>query len=61
MSPVAGTRLGASTTWRADSSHLGLGHHPATVVVVADRLAQDLDRWSPFEPPRLAARLFPAG
>ncbi len=43
-----------------DSSHLGLGHHPATVVVVADRLTQDLDSWVPFTPPRLASRLFPA-
>ena len=42
-----------------DSSHLGLGHHPATVVVVADRLTQNLDAWQPFEPPRLASRLFP--
>ena len=43
-----------------DSSHLGLGHHPGAVVVVADRLAQDLNDWQPFEPPRLAARLFPS-
>lgn len=43
-----------------DSSHLGLGHHPAAVVVVADRLAQDPDAWEPFRPPRLARRLFPA-
>ena len=43
------------------SSHLGLGHHPATVVVVADRLTQDLDNWVAFTPPRLASRLFPTG
>lgn len=43
-----------------DSSHFGLGHHPAAVVVVADRLAQDLTDWRPFAPPRVAARLFPS-
>lgn len=42
-----------------DSSHIGLGHHPAAVVVVADRLAQDLADWQPFSPPRYARRLFP--
>lgn len=42
-----------------DAAHLGLGHHPATVVVVADRLSQDLQAWAPFTPPRLAKRLFP--
>lgn len=44
-----------------DSSHFGLGHHPAAVVVVADRLTQNLDEWEPFAPPRLASRLFPTG
>jgi pimeloyl-ACP methyl ester carboxylesterase len=32
-------------------SHLGLGHNPAVVVVVADRLAQQLGEWRPFEAP----------
>jgi pimeloyl-ACP methyl ester carboxylesterase len=32
-------------------SHLGLGHHPAVVWAVADRLAQPEGAWSPFRPP----------
>ncbi|MEA5558035.1 esterase/lipase family protein [Nodularia spumigena] len=44
-----------------DSSHFGLGHNPATMVVLADRLAQDIDFWRPFDPPRPLRRLFPAG
>ena len=30
-------------------SHLGLGHNPAVVVVVADRLAQPRRSWHRFE------------
>jgi pimeloyl-ACP methyl ester carboxylesterase len=30
-------------------SHLGLGHNPAVLVVVADRLAQTEGYWQPFE------------
>jgi pimeloyl-ACP methyl ester carboxylesterase len=43
-------------------SHLGLGHNPAALWVVADRLAQPVGRWRPFRPPALpgAAALFPA-
>jgi pimeloyl-ACP methyl ester carboxylesterase len=40
-------------------SHIGLGHNPAVVVVVADRLAQPEGRWAPFRPPRGLSRLFP--
>lgn len=32
-------------------SHLGLGHNPAALWVVADRLAQPLGGWRPFRPP----------
>ena len=31
-----------------DSSHLGLGAHPATLYAVADRLAQPEGQWEPF-------------
>jgi pimeloyl-ACP methyl ester carboxylesterase len=41
-------------------SHLGLGHNPAVAVVVADRLAQDPERWQPFQAPRWARRWLPA-
>jgi pimeloyl-ACP methyl ester carboxylesterase len=42
-------------------SHLGLGHNPAALWVVADRLAQPAGGWRPFRPPALpgAAALFP--
>ena len=37
-------------------SHLGLGHNPAVVVVVADRLAQRSGHWQPFAAPVWASR-----
>lgn len=40
-------------------SHLGLGHNPAVLVVVADRLAQPAGTWRPFTPPRWARRWIP--
>ena len=39
-------------------SHLGFGFDPATVWVVADRLAQREDRWEPFEAPPALRRLY---
>lgn len=44
---------------RVYSSHLGLGHNPAALWVVADRLAQAPGVWRPFRAPALARRLFP--
>jgi thioesterase domain-containing protein len=41
------------------SSHIGYGHHPATVWAIADRLAQPLDAWAPFRPPAVLRPLFP--
>jgi pimeloyl-ACP methyl ester carboxylesterase len=41
-------------------SHSGLGHNPAALWVIADRLAQPEGSWKPFVPPRGARRLFPA-
>ncbi|MBA2625912.1 MAG: alpha/beta hydrolase, partial [Acidimicrobiia bacterium] len=40
-------------------SHIGLGHNPAVLVVVADRLAQPEGRWAPFSPPTGLSALFP--
>jgi pimeloyl-ACP methyl ester carboxylesterase len=37
-------------------SHLGLGHNPAVIVVVADRLAQRTGRWQPFTAPKWAGQ-----
>ena len=44
------------------SSHLGLGHDPATLWVVADRLAQPRNEWRPFQRPTRfgLGALFPA-
>jgi pimeloyl-ACP methyl ester carboxylesterase len=41
------------------SSHLGLGHHPAVIWAVADRLAQPPDGWRPFRAPVLLRHAFP--
>jgi len=41
-------------------SHCGLGHHPAVLHLVADRLAQPPGRWKPFEPRGLWRPWFPA-
>jgi len=41
-------------------SHLGLGHNPSVLYVVADRLAQPVGRWAPFEPPAALRRLYPS-
>jgi pimeloyl-ACP methyl ester carboxylesterase len=37
-------------------SHLGLGHNPAVIVAVADRLAQRAGDWRPFNVPTWAGR-----
>jgi pimeloyl-ACP methyl ester carboxylesterase len=41
------------------SSHAGLLHHPAVVVVILDRLAQPAGHWAPFRPPLMLRGLFP--
>ena len=40
------------------ASHLGFGHNPTALWVIADRLAQDPDDWRPFTPPRHLRALF---
>ena len=40
-------------------SHCGLGFNPSVAVVVADRLAQDVDDWKRFRPPLWAMAAFP--
>lgn len=59
------TRLDGVIDWRAclddprpnaesieirGASHFGMGHNPGAMVVIADRLAQTLDAWAPYEP-----------
>jgi pimeloyl-ACP methyl ester carboxylesterase len=41
------------------ASHLGLGHHPAALYAVADRLAQPQGTWRPFQAPRFLRPAFP--
>ena len=40
-------------------SHLGLGHNPPVLVVVADRLALPMGQWRPYRPPDWARRWLP--
>jgi pimeloyl-ACP methyl ester carboxylesterase len=42
-------------------SHCGLGHNPAALFVIADRLAQRQREWEPFRAPRRLRGLYPAG
>ena len=41
------------------ASHLGMGHDPAVLWLVADRLAQTREGWRPFEPPARLRLLYP--
>jgi pimeloyl-ACP methyl ester carboxylesterase len=41
------------------ASHLGLGHHPAAIYAIADRLAQPEGTWEPFKAPRFLRPAFP--
>ena len=40
-------------------SHCGLGHNPAALWVVADRLARAPGEWAPFAPPAFLRHLYP--
>lgn len=40
-------------------SHCGLGHNPAVVLAIGDRLAQPEGSFHPFRPPRGASALYP--
>ena len=40
-------------------SHCGLGHNPAVILAIADRLAQPEGSFRRFRPPRAAAALYP--
>ena len=41
------------------SSHAGLLHHPAVLLVILDRLAQRSGQWAPFVPPPVLRGLYP--
>lgn len=42
-----------------EGSHCGLGHHPAAVYAIADRLAQAEGKWKPFDRSGWRALIFP--
>lgn len=42
-----------------ESSHCGMGHHPAVVYAVADRLAQAEGEWQPFDRSGWRSLVFP--
>ena len=48
-----------SESIEVESSHCGLGHHPAAVYAVADRLAQPEGEWSPFDRSGWRALVYP--
>jgi pimeloyl-ACP methyl ester carboxylesterase len=41
------------------ASHLGLGHHPAAIWAITDRLAQQEGTWKPFKAPLFLRPAFP--
>jgi hypothetical protein len=42
-----------------ESSHCGMGHHPAAVYAIADRLAQPEGEWKPFDRGGLRSLVYP--
>ena len=49
LAGLHGKDLGDSESIEVESSHCGMGHHPAVVYAVADRLAQPEGQWAPFD------------
>jgi pimeloyl-ACP methyl ester carboxylesterase len=48
-----------SESIEVESSHCGMGHHPAVVYAVADRLAQPEGAWKPFDRSGWRAMVYP--
>jgi pimeloyl-ACP methyl ester carboxylesterase len=48
-----------SESIEVESSHCGMGHHPAAVYAVADRLAQPEGQWQPFDRAGWRSLVFP--
>jgi hypothetical protein len=49
----------SSESIEVESSHCGMGHHPAPVYAVADRLAQPEGSWKPFDRSGWRSIVFP--
>ncbi len=43
-----------------NAAHMSLGIHPATLVCIADRLAQQEGNWKPFQPNEKVRNMFPS-
>ena len=41
------------------ATHTGMGYNPLAAIAVADRLAQPVEAWRPFRPPRLLRPWYP--
>lgn len=50
---------GTSENIEIKASHIGMGHHPAALWAIADRLAQQEGEWAPFRSPRSLQRWYP--
>src|SRR5438445_7534343 len=48
-----------SESIEVESSHCGMGHHPAAVYAVAERLAQEEGQWKPFDRSGWRALVYP--
>jgi hypothetical protein len=48
-----------SESIEVESSHCGMGHHPAVVYAVAERLAQPEGQWAPFDRSGWRSLVFP--
>ena len=49
LAGLHGKAVRESESIEVESSHCGMGHHPAVVYAVADRLAQAEGEWAPFD------------
>lgn len=54
------TRSDIAENIEVKGSHCGLGHHPAAVYAVADRLAQPEGSWTPFRRTGILGLIYPA-
>jgi pimeloyl-ACP methyl ester carboxylesterase len=57
--PLSGEQGPFRENIEVTGSHSGLGHNPAVLYAVADRLHQPEDDWRPFHPPAWMRQLYP--
>lgn len=54
---IEDSRPEAETLVIRGASHIGLGHNPAVLAIVADRLAQPVGTWAPYDVPERLRRV----